>query len=89
MAVTKQEVADVVKKFGRKENDSGSPEVQVALLTQRIEKLSPHFSTHTHDHSSKRGLLKMIGKRKSLLKYLQRESEERYRSVIKELGLRK
>jgi len=79
----------IVKKFGKNENDSGSTEVQVALLTERINQLSPHFLKHKHDYHSNRGLLKMIGHRKGLLKYLQKEDDARYNKLIQELGLRK
>jgi small subunit ribosomal protein S15 len=80
---------EVIKKFGRGPQDTGCHEVQVALLTQRINDLAPHFEKHPHDFCSNRGLLKLIGKRRSLLKYLQRESPERYNKLIKELDLRK
>ncbi|MEI8346766.1 MAG: 30S ribosomal protein S15 [Pseudomonadota bacterium] len=80
---------EVVKKFGRGPKDTGSTEIQVALLTQRINDLMPHFAKHPHDHCSNRGLLKMIGQRRSLLKYLTRISPERYAKVIKDLDLRK
>jgi small subunit ribosomal protein S15 len=79
----------VVTKFGKHENDTGSPEVQVALLTSRISYLTEHFKTHKKDHHSRRGLLKLVGQRKSLLKYIQGQDIERYRAVIKELGIRK
>lgn len=78
-----------IKKFARNENDSGSTEVQVALLTQKINQLSEHLKVHQKDYHSRRGLLMMVGKRNRLLKYLQNEDEAKYRSVIKELGLRK
>lgn len=87
--LAKFEVADVVRQYGLKEGDTGSPEVQVAILTKRIEGLTGHFSSHGKDHSSKRGLLKMIGQRKSLLKYLARKDEVRYQALIQKLGLRK
>jgi small subunit ribosomal protein S15 len=80
---------EVVTKFGKHENDTGSPEVQVALLTSRITYLTEHFKTHKKDHHSRRGLLKLVGQRKSLLKYIQGQDIERYRAVIKELGIRK
>lgn len=87
--VTQQEKAEIVKKFGRNENDSGLPEVQVAILTKRIENLTTHFADHKLDHHSKRGLMKMIGKRRRLLKYVKGLNEERYTKLIGELGLRK
>lgn len=80
---------EIVKKFGKNENDTGSPEVQVAILTERINGLTPHFQKHIHDFHSNRGLMKMIGHRKALLKYISRKSTERYSKLIKELGLRK
>ncbi len=84
-----QENKAIVKKFGANENDTGRTEVQIALLTKRIDGLAPHFQQHKHDNSSSRGLMKLIGQRKSLLRYLQTQSEERYQNLIKELGLRK
>ena len=75
--------------FGRHEKDTGSPEIQIALLTGRILELTEHLKTHKKDHASRRGLLKMVGKRSSLLKYLTKVDRERYRSVIARLGLRK
>ncbi len=87
--MTKEKALELVKKYGKTEKDTGSPEVQVALLTARIDGLKPHFESHKKDFSSNRGLLKMIGQRKSLLKYLSDRSPERYAEVIKDLGLRK
>lgn len=78
-----------IKRFARNENDSGSTEVQVALLTQRINQLSEHLKVYKKDHHSRRGLLMMVGKRNRLLRYLQAEDETKYKTVIKELGLRK
>jgi small subunit ribosomal protein S15 len=89
MAVTVQKRADLVKKFGTNAKDTGRTEVQVALLTERINTLAPHFAKNKKDHSGNRGLLKMIGQRKSLLKYLARTEEVRYQKLIKELELRK
>jgi len=80
---------EIVGKFGKHEKDTGSPEVQVALLTNRITYLTDHFKSHKKDHHSRRGLLKMVGQRKSLLKYLKKKDIERYRAVISELGIRK
>ncbi|MBF0314744.1 MAG: 30S ribosomal protein S15 [Oligoflexia bacterium] len=85
----KQERLEIVKKFGRVPGDTGSPEVQIALLTSRINGLAPHFESHQKDYHSKRGLLMMIAKRKSLLKYLAAKDENRYREILKALGLRK
>jgi small subunit ribosomal protein S15 len=87
--LNKDEAATIVKEFGKSENDSGSTEVQVALLTRRITNLTPHFEKNKHDFHSKRGLLKMIGQRKALLRYLSNNDRTRYETVIKKLGLRK
>ena len=81
--------SDVVKKFARIEGDTGSPEVQVALLTTRIRSLTEHFKAHAKDHHSRQGLFKMIGRRRKLLSYLKRKDVERYQALIAELGLRK
>lgn len=87
--ITTAETAELVKKFGRGENDSGSTEVQVAILTTRINNLKTHFASHKHDYHSNRGLLKMIGKRRRLLRYLGGSDQGRYSTLIGELGLRK
>lgn len=81
--------SDIIKKFARKEGDTGSPEVQVALLTARIASLNEHLALHVKDFHSRRGLLKMVGQRRGMLKYLMKEDIDRYRNVVKELGLRK
>lgn len=81
--------SDVVKKFARFEGDTGSPEVQVALLTTRIRSLTEHFKAHAKDHHSRQGLFKMIGRRRKLLAYIKRQDVERYQALIAELGLRK
>lgn len=81
--------AEIVKANARSANDTGSPEVQVALLTARINELTPHFKTHLKDHHGRRGLLKMVNTRKSLLVYLKKTDAERYVSLIQKLGLRK
>lgn len=81
--------ADIIKANARAANDTGSPEVQVALLTARINELTPHFKTHQKDHHGRRGLLKMVNARKSLLAYLKNEDAERYTALIHKLGLRK
>ena len=81
--------AEVVKANARAANDTGSPEVQVALLTARINELTPHFKTHAKDHHSRRGLLQMVGQRKRLLNYLRKSDITRYRALIEKLGLRK
>ena len=80
---------EIIKKYGRSEGDTGSPEVQVALLTERIKSLTEHLKVHKKDHHSRRGLLMMVGQRRGLLKYLEKTDIERYRSLIEELGLRK
>lgn len=85
----KEKVAQIVAKYGKTENDTGSTEVQVALLTARIDELTEHLRVHANDHHSRRGLLKMVGQRKSLLNYLKNTDIERYRALIAELGLRK
>ena len=81
--------AEVIKKFKRSDSDTGSPEVQVALLTKRLEKLSDHFKRHPQDKHSQRGLMGVVSKRKQLLAYLRNEDVNRYRTLISELGLRK
>ena len=83
---TKQEI---IKEYATHEGDTGAPEVQVALLTRRITDLTEHFKDHKHDHHSRRGLLLLVGQRRRLLKYLQAVDIERYRSLIKRLGLRR
>jgi small subunit ribosomal protein S15 len=85
-AVRKQEV---VKKFARGPGDTGSPEVQIALLSERINYLTEHFRIHAKDHHSRRGLLMLVGQRRRLLDYLKRNNVERYRALIQELGIRK
>ena len=80
---------EIVEEFGTHGSDTGSPEVQVALLTERINHLTGHLRDHKHDHHSRRGLLLMVGKRRRLLDYLRREDVERYRSLIAKLGLRR
>lgn len=89
MAVTKEAKNTIITKHAQHEGDTGSPEVQVALLTARITTLTEHLKTHKKDHHSRRGLLKMVGQRRRLLNYLQARDLERYRSLIKELELRK
>ncbi|MBI4509147.1 MAG: 30S ribosomal protein S15 [Deltaproteobacteria bacterium] len=79
----------VIKKFSKHEGDTGSPEVQIALLTERISHLTEHFKVHAKDHHSRRGLLKLVGKRRRLLDYLKSKSVDRYRSLIDSLGIRK
>ncbi len=79
----------IIQEYGQHDSDTGSPEVQVALLTERIDQLTEHLRTHKHDHHSRRGLLMMVGKRRRLLNYLRRVDVERYRSLIARLGLRR
>ncbi|MFV0401633.1 MAG: 30S ribosomal protein S15 [Oscillospiraceae bacterium] len=86
----RQEVkSDIMKEHARHEGDTGSPEVQIAVLTQRINELTEHLKVHKKDHHSRRGLLKMVGHRRNLLGYLQKKDIERYRAIIAKLGLRK
>ena len=87
--ITTEMKAQIIKEYGRGDNDTGSPEVQVALLTARINDLNEHFKAHPKDHHSRRGLLKMVGQRRNLLAYLKKCDIERYRSLIERLGLRK
>lgn len=89
MALHADEKAEIISKFARSEGDTGSPEVQIALLTTRINQLQGHFKAHKHDYHSYRGLLKMVGQRRRLLKYLRNKDIERYRVLIRALGLRK
>ena len=89
MALTKEQKSELVAKFGRKEGDTGSPEVQVAILTTEIAELNEHLQIHKKDHHSRRGLLMKVGHRRNLLKYLAKEDVERYRTLIKRLGLRR
>ena len=89
MSITTADKTKIVSEYRTHDKDTGSPEVQIALLTQRINELNEHLQTHKKDHSSRRGLLKMVGKRNSLLKYLTREDRTRYQQIIGKLGLRK
>jgi small subunit ribosomal protein S15 len=89
MAITKEKKHEIIGNFGRGEVDTGSPEVQVALLTARIIDLTDHFKTHAKDHASRRGLLMMVSKRSSLLKYLRLHNRKKYLEVINRLGIRK
>ncbi|MER3523162.1 MAG: 30S ribosomal protein S15 [Ignavibacteria bacterium] len=89
MALTKEQKAEIIKKYGRNEKDTGTPEVQIALLTARINELAPHFEQHRKDHHSRVGLLRMVGKRRRLLDYLQEKDVERYRKLIADLQIRK
>ncbi|HMU41815.1 MAG: 30S ribosomal protein S15 [Ignavibacteriales bacterium] len=87
--MTKEEKLELIKKYGTNEKDSGKSEVQIALLTKRINDLTGHFGVHKKDHHSRRGLLMMVGKRRRLLDYLMKKDIERYRAIIKELNIRK
>ena len=87
--MTKEQKAEIMKEYATHEGDTGSPEVQVAVLTTRINELNEHLKVHKKDHHSRRGLLKMVGRRRNLLSYLKAKDLERYRSLIARLGLRK
>ncbi len=89
MSVTAERKQELVSKFGKADGDTGAAEVQVALLTERINDLTEHLRGHSRDHHSRRGLLMLVGKRRRLLNYLQRSDLESYRSLVKELGLRR
>jgi small subunit ribosomal protein S15 len=89
MTLTKEEKQEIVVKHGKGEADTGSAQVQIALLTKRINDLTQHLRQHSKDHHSRRGLLKLVGRRRRLLNYLQRNDLEGYRALIKELGLRR
>ena len=89
MSLSTVEKADVVGKYQQKQGDTGSPEVQVALLTTRIVQLTEHFKEHNHDHHSRRGLLKMVNQRRKLLDYLKGKNQQRYKDLIASLGLRR
>lgn len=85
----KEAVAQIVKEYGRKEGDTGSAEVQVALLTEQIKRLTEHMKANKKDYASNRGLMKMVGRRRNMLEYLKRTDVNRYRELVKKLGLRK
>lgn len=89
MALTSEKKQQLIKEFAINENDTGSAEVQIAILTEEINNLTEHFKEHKHDFHSKRGLLKKVGKRRNLLNYLKKNDVVRYREVVKKLGLRK
>ncbi|MBM7854446.1 small subunit ribosomal protein S15 [Desulfohalotomaculum tongense] len=89
MALSTEEKQNIIEKFKTHENDTGSPEVQIAILTQRIVELTEHLKVHKKDHHSRRGLLKMVGKRRALLNYLRDRDFERYRAIVEKLPLRK
>lgn len=87
--ITKEKTQELISKYGKSEKDSGSPEVQIAILTTRISELSGHLGTNKKDNHSRRGLLRMVGKRKRLLEYLHNKNIDRYRKIIQELDIRK
>ena len=87
--ISKEKKAEIIATYGRKEGDTGSPEVQIAILTARIRELTDHLKEHPKDHHSRRGLLKMVGQRRGLLAYLKKIDIERYRTLIERLGIRK
>ena len=89
VSLTKEAKQEIVQKFGKAGSDTGSPQVQIALMSRRINELTEHLRTHKHDHHSRRGLLKLVGRRRRLLNYLQRNDLAGYRALIKELGLRR
>ena len=87
--ISKEAKAEIIEKYKRDEKDTGSPEVQIALLTERINELTEHLKVHKKDNHSRRGLLKMVGKRRNLLNYLAKKDVNRYREIVAKLGLRK
>ena len=89
MSLSNEQKVEIIKEFGKSETDSGSPEVQIALLSANIDGLQGHFKEHIHDHHSRRGLLRMVSQRRKLLDYLKKKDIERYRSIVSRLGLRK
>ena len=89
MSLSSEAKSNIIKEYGRGDADTGSPEVQVALLTQRISELTEHFADHKKDHHSRQGLLKMVNKRRRLLDYLKEKDQNRYRELISRLGLRR
>lgn len=89
MSITKERKSEVMQQYKRTENDTGSPEVQVAVLSHRIAQLTEHFKVHTKDHAGRRGLLMLVSKRRRLLKYLEASDTGRYADIVKKIGLRK
>ena len=89
MALTKEKKQELVKTYARGKNDTGSAEVQIAILTEEIKELTEHLKVHIHDHHSRRGLLKKVGQRRSMLNYLAKKDVTRYREIVSKLGLRK
>ena len=88
MSIKKEVKKEVISKFANSENDTGSPEVQIALFSERINNLTNHLKNHKHDHHTRKGLMVMVGKRKRLLNYLSKKNKQKYESLVKELGLR-
>lgn len=88
MALSKDQKTVIVEQYGRDQGDTGSPEVQIALLSERIRQLTEHLKVHKHDHHSRRGLLKLVGQRRRLSRYLSREDNSRYRELVEQLGIR-
>lgn len=89
MSLTVEQKAEIVKEFGREEGDTGSPEVQIALLTKNLAELQGHFKEHKKDHHSRRGLLRMVSQRRKLLDYLKKKDETRYLAIVEKLGIRR
>ncbi|MFB0517719.1 MAG: 30S ribosomal protein S15 [Acidobacteriota bacterium] len=89
MVLNKEQKTDIIGKYKLHESDTGSPEVQIAIISERINYLTEHFKTHAKDHHSRRGLIKLVGMRRRLLEYLKKKDHERYLSIIKRLGLRR
>ena len=89
MALTKEQKTEIIKTYAKNEKDTGSAEVQIAILSKEIEELTEHLKVHTHDYHSRRGLLKKVGQRRNMLQYLAKKDIQSYREVIKKLGLRK
>ena len=89
MSIKPEQKTEVIQQFARHNNDTGSPEVQIAILTTRIRQLTEHLKVHKHDHHSRRGLLKLVGQRRRLLRYINRKNPETYRSLLQSLGLRR
>lgn len=89
MSITTEKKQEIIKNYSKSQSDTGSPEVQVAILSERIKNLTEHLKTHIHDNHSRRGLLMMVGQRRRMLDYLNQKSQERYESLIKSLGLRR
>ncbi len=89
MSIEKEKTVDLIKSYGSNEKDSGSADVQVAILTERIKNLTEHLKTHKKDFGSRRGLLSMVGQRRNLLQYIKKKNDDRYQGLIKKLGLRR